>query len=106
MAERLKALRHSKGTSLITFPLGALGAGVGLPHAKAAEVGVAIVAQFRAGRQFIQDFRDATAEQDVIGDERTLELLSMQNRNSRLPDFLAQQSQTWLPSTSSMMPPS
>ena len=43
-----------------------------LPDALAAEVGVAIVTKFDAGRQVLEQFRVATSEHDVISDKSTL----------------------------------
>ncbi len=58
--------------SLNHVPLGTFGAGIGLPHPAAAEVGVAVVAQLCSRGQFAQDFCIAPAEHDVVGDEGEL----------------------------------
>src|ERR1700674_2193155 len=57
------------------IPLGTARLGVGFPHAKAAAVGVAVVTGLYAGRQFLELLGVAAAKDDVIGDERELELL-------------------------------
>ena len=43
-----------------------------LPDALAAEVGVAIVTKFDAGRQVLEQFRVAAPEHDVINDKSAL----------------------------------
>src|SRR5437660_8399786 len=53
-------------------PLWAAGARVILPDALAAEIGVAIVTKFDAGRQLLEQFRVAAAENDVINDKSAL----------------------------------
>src|SRR5437016_8620307 len=53
-------------------PLWAAGARVILPDSLAAEIGVAIVTKFDAGRQLLEQFRVAAAENDVINDKSAL----------------------------------
>src|SRR5439155_9130320 len=67
-------------------PLWAAGARVILPDALAAEIGVAIVTKFDAGRQLLEQFRVAAAEHDVVDDKSALQL-SKNAPDVFLPDF-------------------
>ena len=53
-------------------PLWAAGARIILPDALAAEISVAIVTRFDAGRQVLEQFRVAASEHNVINDKSAL----------------------------------